>query len=141
MPVELFTAKPVETNHPCLQAMEKCIDVLKDHQGKNTLHDANGKVNKQVIDDLAKTGYWGMLIEPQYGGQGASVSHFMRFLSRVATFDPTIAGLASVHGCIGAVDPVRSFGTEDQKKRFLPKLASGQALSGFALTEPGAGWI
>ena len=80
-----------------------------------------------------------MLIQPQYGGQGASVSHFMRFLSRVATFDSTIAGLASVHGCIGAVDPVRSFGTEDQKKRFLPKLASGQALSGFALTEPCAG--
>src|SRR5262249_27871317 len=50
-----------------------------------------------------------------------------------------IAGLASVHGCIGAVDPVRTFGTPEQKSRFLPRLASGQALSGFALTEPGAG--
>ena len=50
-----------------------------------------------------------------------------------------IAGLASVHGCIGAVDPVRTFGTPEQKARFLPRLASGEALSGFALTEPGAG--
>ncbi len=50
-----------------------------------------------------------------------------------------IAGLASVHGCIGAVDPVRTFGTPEQKERFLPKLASGEALSGFALTEPCAG--
>src|SRR5204862_5311813 len=46
---------------------------------------------------------------------------------------------ASIHGCIGAVDPVRTFGTPEQKQRFLPRLASGQALSGFALTEPCAG--
>src|SRR5262249_4438163 len=44
-----------------------------------------------------------------------------------------------VHGCIGAVDPVRSFGTPEQKERFLPRLANGEALSGFALTEPCAG--
>ncbi len=53
--------------------------------------------------------------------------------------DPTIAGLASVHGCIGAVDPVRTFGDEEQKERFLPGLASGERLSAFALTEPCAG--
>ena len=57
----------------------------------------------------------------------------------MATLDPMVAGLASIHGCIGAVDPVRTFGTPEQKQRFLPKLASGEALSGFALTEPGAG--
>jgi alkylation response protein AidB-like acyl-CoA dehydrogenase len=49
------------------------------------------------------------------------------------------AGLASVHGCIGAVDPVRTFGNAEQKARFLPRLASGECLSGFALTEPCAG--
>jgi alkylation response protein AidB-like acyl-CoA dehydrogenase len=139
VPIDLFTATPADQNAPCLQAMERCIDVLKNHQQNKSLQTAEGKVNPQVIKDLAQAGYWGMLIEPQYGGQGASVSHFMRFLSRVATFDPTVAGLASVHGCIGAVDPVRSFGNEEQKKRFLPRLASGEALSGFALTEPCAG--
>jgi alkylation response protein AidB-like acyl-CoA dehydrogenase len=50
-----------------------------------------------------------------------------------------VSGLASVHGCIGAVDPIRTFGNVDQKARYLPRLASGQALSGFALTEPNAG--
>ena len=44
-----------------------------------------------------------------------------------------------MHGCIGAVDPVRTFGNAEQKSRFLPRLASGASLSGFALTEPGAG--
>ncbi len=57
----------------------------------------------------------------------------------MATLDAMIAGMASIHGCIGAVDPVRTFGTPEQKERFLPKLANGQALSGFALTEPAAG--
>ena len=47
--------------------------------------------------------------------------------------------MASVHGCIGAVDPVSSFGNDEQKQRFLPRLASGERLSAFALTEPGAG--
>jgi alkylation response protein AidB-like acyl-CoA dehydrogenase len=57
----------------------------------------------------------------------------------MAQFDPTIAGLASVHGCIGAVDPLQGFGSVEQKMRFLPKLASGERLSAFALTEPCAG--
>src|ERR671922_1137578 len=80
-----------------------------------------------------------MLIEPKYGGQGAPFARFTRFLTRMATEDAMVAGLASVHGCIGAVDPVRTFGTAEQKARFLPRLASGEALSAFALTEPGAG--
>ena len=57
----------------------------------------------------------------------------------MATIEPNVAGLASVHGCIGAVDPLRTFGTAEQKERYLPQLASGEKLSGFALTEPCAG--
>src|SRR5436305_6784616 len=53
--------------------------------------------------------------------------------------DGMVGGLASIHGCIGAVDPVRSFGSAEQKARVLPRLASGEGLSAFALTEPGAG--
>src|SRR5260370_16256280 len=80
-----------------------------------------------------------MLIEPRYGGQGAPFARFAPFLTRIATQDAMTAGTASVHGCIGAVDPVRTFGNAEQKERLLPRLASGQALSGFALTEPRAG--
>ena len=57
----------------------------------------------------------------------------------MATIDATIAGLASVHGCIGAVDPVRTFGSPEQKRTVPAALASGERLSAFALTEPGAG--
>ncbi len=68
-----------------------------------------------------------------------SIRQFMTFLSQVALIDPMTAGLASVHGCIGAVDPVSTFGNQEQKQRFLPKLASGEMISAFALTEPCAG--
>jgi alkylation response protein AidB-like acyl-CoA dehydrogenase len=137
--LDLFVSKPFEKDVNCAKAMDKCIDVLRRHRDAGSIWDANGKVSRGVIEDLSGAGYWGMLIEPEYGGQGASVQQFMHFLSRVATVDPTTAGLASVHGCIGAVDPVRTFGNAEQKKKFLPKLASGESLSGFALTEPGAG--
>src|SRR5690606_457671 len=92
-----------------------------------------------TIQELGEAGYWGLLVDPKYGGSGASFVSFARFLVRMCTVDPTIAGLASVHGCIGAVDPVRTFGNAEQKQEHLPKLASGQQVSAFALTEPGAG--
>src|SRR5438477_350378 len=78
-------------------------------------------------------------VEPKDGGQGVSFQRFTSFLTKMATYDAMVAGMASIHGCIGAVDPVRTFGTEEQKQRFLPRLASGERLSGFALTEPCAG--
>ena len=119
--------------------MTKSIDLLKKHRNDKTIWDKEGKVAEIVLTELNSTHYWGMLIKQKYGGQGASVRQFMNFLAKVAIIDPTTAGLASVHGCIGAVDPVQSFGTEEQKTRLLPQLASGKALSAFALTEPCAG--
>jgi alkylation response protein AidB-like acyl-CoA dehydrogenase len=139
VPIELFTAPPLPAAAPCDPAMDKSIEVVRRHREAGTLFDEHNKVAPAVLADLAGAGYWGMLIDPRYGGQGAPFQRFTRFLTRVAMQDATVAGLASVHGCIGAVDPVRTFGSAEQKARFLPKLASGEALSGFALTEPGAG--
>ena len=119
--------------------MERSLEVVRRHREAGTLFDEHNKVSPTVLGDLAQAGYWGMLIDPKYGGQGAPFQRFTRFLTRIATQDATVAGLASVHGCIGAVDPVRTFGNAEQKARFLPRLASGESLSGFALTEPCAG--
>src|SRR2546421_6961772 len=101
--------------------------------------DEKGKLQPSLLEELGGAGYWGLLIDPKYGGQGAPFARFSRFLTKMATQDAMVAGMASIHGCIGAVDPVRTFGNSDQKERFLPRLASGERLSGFALTEPGAG--
>lgn len=139
VPLELFAAPLPSKDASCLASMEKSLNVLRGHRNGKSLRNEKGKISNGVFRDLGAAGYWGMLIDKQYDGQGASCQHFMSFLTRVAMIDPTTAGLASVHGCIGAVDPVRTFGTAEQKQRFLPDLASGEKLSGFALTEPGAG--
>lgn len=139
-PVDLFhfdsVASPSES---AAQTMDEAIHVAHRHVQLGTLLDEHRKIRQPVLDDLAATGYWGLLIGPEYGGRGATFTQFAKFLTRMATVDPTLAGLASVHGCIGAVDPLLTFGNEDQKRRLLPRLASGEKLSAFALTEPCAG--
>jgi alkylation response protein AidB-like acyl-CoA dehydrogenase len=138
-PLDLFTPPPLPASAPCDAAMQRCLDIVRRRVEERTLHDERGKVSSETMRELAGAGYWGMLIDPRYGGQGAPFARFAPFLTRVAVLDAMVAGLASVHGCIGAVDPVRTFGNTEQKARFLPRLASGEALSAFALTEPGAG--
>jgi alkylation response protein AidB-like acyl-CoA dehydrogenase len=139
MPMELFAPPALPAKAPCDAAMSRCLEIVRRRRLGNDLVDQKGKLSKELFDELAVAGYWGMLIEERYDGQGAPFARFSRFLTQVATYDPMTAGLASVHGCIGAVDPVRTFGNPEQKSRFLPRLASGQALSAFALTEPCAG--
>ena len=139
LPVELFEAA-YESTPPDVQAvMSHSLDVVRRHRSAKTLYNADNKIADAVLADLAKAGYWGLLVDREYGGYGAPLRSFMPFLTQMALIDPTVAGLASVHGCIGAVDPVRTFGSPEQKQRFLPKLASGERLSAFALTEPCAG--
>jgi len=139
VPLELFAPPPLATSAPCDAAMERSYEVVRRRREQKTILDGQKKVSPETIADLAQAGYWGMLIDPRYGGQGAPFARFSRFLTRLGTLDTTVAALASVHGCIGAVDPLRTFGSPEQKARLLPLLASGQHISGFALTEPAAG--
>jgi len=137
-PLDLFKPPP-PASHPCDAAMERSLEVVRRRKAAGRLLDERKKVSKETFEELGRAGYWGMLIPQEYGGQGAPFVRFARFLTHVGVEDATVSGLASVHGCIGAVDPVRTFGNAEQKRRFLPRLASGEALSGFALTEPNAG--
>lgn len=140
-PIGNFLADPdlTEPSPAAAQAMSRSLDVVRTHVQAGTLLDADQKISSQVMSELGDAGYWGLLIPAQFGGTGSTFTQFATFLTRMATIDPTVAGLASVHGCIGAVDPLMTFGREDQQKRLLPLLASGERLSAFALTEPGAG--
>jgi alkylation response protein AidB-like acyl-CoA dehydrogenase len=138
-PLELFQPEPVVGSHPCEKVMADSLEVVRRHREADTLLDEHGKIHPTVLSELGQAGYWGLLIAPEHGGSGTPFPRFARFITRMATQDAMIAGLASIHGCIGAVDPLRTFGNAEQKARFLPRLASGERLSGFALTEPAAG--
>jgi len=139
VPIELFSTPKLDHSTVSIPAMEKSLAVLKAAKREARQYDSKGKLSEKLLQELGEAGYWGLLIDKKYGGSGIGVRPFMSFLTRVAMVEPTAAGLASVHGCIGAVDPVKYFGNDKQKDKFLPKLASGEALSAFALTEPNAG--
>jgi alkylation response protein AidB-like acyl-CoA dehydrogenase len=139
VPLDRFDPPTLPASAPCDKTMEASLDVVRRRKQAGLLYNEQGKVSEETFQELGRVGYWGLLIDPRYGGQGAPFARFTHFLTRMATHDAMIAGLASVHGCIGAVDPVRTFGNPEQKQRFLPRLASGESLSGFALTEPCAG--
>jgi alkylation response protein AidB-like acyl-CoA dehydrogenase len=139
VPLDLFCPQAAVTGAACEHVMEGSLEVIKHHRDAGTMFDEIGKLSRSVLEDLGAAGYFGLLIAPEYGGSGASFAAFARFLIRVASIEPNLSGLASVHGCIGAVDPIRTFGSPAQKEKYLPLLASGRRLSAFALTEPCAG--
>jgi alkylation response protein AidB-like acyl-CoA dehydrogenase len=138
-PVGLFLSVPPKTPSHVQRVMDDSIEIVRRHKKADTLLNEEGKIAEPALSELGAVGYWGLLVGEEYGGSGAPFSSFAPFLTRMALVEPTVAGLASVHGCIGAVDPVRTFGNADQKQRFLPSLADGSRLSAFALTEPCAG--
>ncbi len=139
VPAELFASTAPATPPDVQKVMDDSIAVAKKHVSAGTLLNDEGRIAESVFAELGAAGYWGLLVDKEYGGSGAPFSSFAPFLTRMALVEPTIAGLASVHGCIGAVDPVRTFGNSEQRQRFLPGLANGERLSAFALTEPCAG--
>jgi alkylation response protein AidB-like acyl-CoA dehydrogenase len=138
-PIELFATPKFDEKSLDIPEVKRSIEVVKRHDQAKTLYDEKGKITEEVIHDLGTAGYWGLFIPKRYGGQGLSVRAFMNFLGRVAALNPMVAALNSVHSCIGAVDPLCAFGNEEQKNKYLPKLASGEMISAFGLTEPNAG--
>jgi len=138
-PIDQFMTPKLSAGLLDLPVVKTSLAVVQKHIDAGTVLDNKGKISGQLIDDLGTAGYWGLFIPKKYGGHGLSVREFMNFLAEVALKVPMVAGLASVHSCIGAVDPIVTFGNEEQKARFLPKLASGEMISAFGLTEPNAG--
>jgi len=145
-PVKMFAALPATNTVDSKQRatylglMDQCIAYVASHRDAGTIYGADNKIAVEVLEGLGKLGYWGCMIDTKFGGWGASYSDSMNFLTRMAAEgEATIAGMMSIHGCIGLVDPINAFGNEAQQAKYLPRLASGEALSAFALTEPNAG--
>jgi|GEM_PF-173850 len=134
-----FSSSAIEIPAELARVMNASLEVVQRHRAANTIFNGERKLNDAVIAELATVGYWGMLTPPEFGGCGGSLSAVLSFLTRVATFDPTVAGLFSVHSCIGPVNMLVHFGSPEQQGRLLPPLARGERLGAFGLTEPNAG--
>ncbi|MBB2708450.1 acyl-CoA dehydrogenase family protein (plasmid) [Rhizobium sophoriradicis] len=90
------------------------------------------------LQEMGELGLLGMLVPEAYGGSDTGVLAYAAALEEIAAGDGPCSTIMSVHSSVGCV-PILKFGTEEQRQRFLPKLASGEWIGGFALTEPQAG--
>jgi acyl-CoA dehydrogenase family member 9 len=91
-----------------------------------------------VIRKLGEAGLCGLYVPEKYGGQGLSQTGYARVFETFAQIDSTLSIIMGVHQSIG-FKAIVMFGTDEQKERFLPDLATGKKLAGYALTEPNAG--
>jgi alkylation response protein AidB-like acyl-CoA dehydrogenase len=100
--------------------------------------DREGEIPETVIQGLRQLGAFGIKIPREYGGLGLSQLSYMRAIELVSSIDGSVTALLSAHQSIGVPTPLKMFGSDAQKQRYLPRLAKG-AISAFALTEPGVG--
>ena len=92
----------------------------------------------ETVEKMAKIGIMGIPIPKQYGGQGGSTQMYSMAVEELSRVCATTGVVVSAHTSLCA-EPILMFGTEEQKNKYLPKLASGEWIGAFGLTEPNAG--
>ncbi len=98
----------------------------------------DARIPDEVVTGLAELGAFGMKIDEKYGGLGLSNLDYCRALMLVGSANPSLGALLSAHQSIGVPQPLKLFGTPEQKEKFLPRLAAGE-VSAFLLTESDVG--
>ncbi len=98
----------------------------------------NGKIPKEIISQMAELGLMGIPIPEKYGGAGMDTVAYAAAVMELAKVDASVAITMAAHTSLGSM-PIVIAGTEEQKQKYLPKLASGKVIGAFGLTEPGAG--
>jgi alkylation response protein AidB-like acyl-CoA dehydrogenase len=100
--------------------------------------DATGEYPEQVVDGLRKLGAFGMKISKKYGGLGFSNVEYQKVMQLLGSIDGNLSALLSAHQSIGVPQPLKLFGSDELKKKYLPRCAAGD-ISAFALTETQVG--
>lgn len=111
---------------------------LKTKQNDFRKWDAQGEMPAEFIKEMKEFGLFSLIVPEKFGGLGFTATAYSRALQELATFDGSVAVTAGAHSSIGMRGLVM-FGTDAQKEKYLAKLASGEMIAAFCLTEPGAG--
>lgn len=119
------------------EVIEKLMAFLRENLDPEEV-DATRTIPKKVIEEMGKMGIFALKIPKEYNGLGFSHTNYNRLIMRVASFCGSTAVLISAHQSIGVPQPVRLYGTEAQKRKYLPQFRQGK-ISAFALTEPDVG--
>jgi alkylation response protein AidB-like acyl-CoA dehydrogenase len=135
--IDPFPEQERDDREACDAYVEKLKDFLADHVDADEV-DRTGELPREVIDGLKELGAFGLKIPKEYGGLGFSQMSYNRIIEVAASHCAATATLLSAHQSIGVPQPLKLFGTEEQKQKYLPRLARGE-ISAFALTEPEVG--
>ncbi|MCP2518997.1 acyl-CoA dehydrogenase [SCandidatus Aminicenantes bacterium Aminicenantia_JdfR_composite] len=101
-------------------------------------YDEKGEWPLEIQKKLAEMGLLGIIIPPEYGGAGYSNLDYVLILEELSKVDPSIGLVVAAHNSLCS-NHINLFGTEEQKKKYLTRLATGETLGAWALTEPEAG--
>src|SRR3982751_1053069 len=126
-PAEVAPAKPFMDK---LRAFLERID--------SDMIDRTGEIPEDYVQELRDMGAFGIKIPTEYGGLGLSYTSYVKAMAMVTSKDGSLTALLSAHQSIGLPQPLKLFGSDEQKRKFFPRLAKG-AISAFALTEVDAG--
>jgi alkylation response protein AidB-like acyl-CoA dehydrogenase len=116
--------------------MARLTEYARTMDGRIIERDA--KIPDEYLQGLADLGVFGMKIPEEYGGLGLSLVYYGRALALLGSVHPSLGALLSAHQSIGVPEPVKVFGTAEQKREYLPRCAAG-AVTAFLLTEPDVG--
>src|SRR3954454_4920822 len=117
--------------------LERLRAFLTEHVDRQQI-EREARIPESVIRGLGELGALGMKIPEEYGGLGLSQFYYNKALAMAGTWHSSISTLLSAHQSIGLPEPLRLFGSEEQKRAWLPKLATDH-ISAFLLTEPDVG--
>lgn len=132
-----FPKQSIEDKEAGDHILEQLCEFLKENLNPDEV-DHSREIPQNVIDKLVEMGMFSIKIPKEYDGLGLSQFNYNRIIMKVASYCGSTASLLSAHQSIGVPQPLKLFGTDEQKRKFLPRFRKG-SISAFALTEPQAG--
>ncbi|MFD0892317.1 acyl-CoA dehydrogenase family protein [Luteolibacter ambystomatis] len=132
-----FPMQPQEDRTQGDAFLDLLRDFLKHHTDPDAI-DRDGEIPQEVFDGLARLGAFGIKIPTEYGGLGLSQTNYSRAAMVLGGHCGNLTALLSAHQSIGIPQPLLMFGSEEQKRKYLPRCAHG-GVSAFALTEHDVG--
>lgn len=133
-----FPSPSAEEQETLGMVMQSLNEFLGQHDDSFKRFDREGAQSDDYIQALKDLGLFGVIIGEEFGGLGLSSQGYARVIEEISSYDGSTALTVGAHSSIG-MKGLLLFGNQEQKQRYLPRLATGEMVAAFCLTEPGAG--